>query len=207
MEIITIYPRGFGSNCYALTEDGVHAIVVDPAQARVEGELIKRGLKASAVLLTHCHFDHVNGVGALQESGAKVYCAAAEKLVYDTLYEQFEAWGIQQNPFRVDRWLEDGDELDIGGIRVKTLWTPGHTEGSCCYLIAANDGTMSLFTGDTLFLGSVGRTDLKTGDITKLRASLRKLINLEGDYPVYAGHGEQTTLQRERDTNPFLRDA
>ncbi len=207
MEIITIYPRGFGSNCYALTEDGVHAIVVDPAQARIEGELIKRGLKATAVLLTHCHFDHVNGAAALQACGAKVYCSAAERLVYDTLNEQFETWNIPQNPFRIDGRLEDGEELDFGAIKVKMLSTPGHTEGSCCYLVTAKDGTMSLFTGDTLFLGSVGRTDLKTGNITKLRASLRKLMDLEGDYPVYAGHGEETTLQHERDTNPFMRDA
>ncbi len=207
MEIITIYPRGFGSSCYVLTEDGVNAVVIDPAQAHIEGELIKRGLKPTAVLLTHCHFDHVNGTAALQACGAKVYCAAAEKFIYDRLYEQFEEWGVQQNPFRMDGMLEDGDELSFGGIRIKMLWTPGHTEGSCCYLITANDGTMSLFTGDTLFAGCVGRTDLKTGNLTKLRASLRKLSELKGDYPVYPGHGDETTLQHERDTNPFMRDA
>ena len=79
MEIITISPRGFGANTYAMTEDGKTAILIDPAQTRVESELIKRGLLPAYVLLTHCHFDHVGGVSALQASGARVLCSAAEK--------------------------------------------------------------------------------------------------------------------------------
>ncbi len=207
MKIITIYPRGFGANCYVLTEDGQNALIIDPSQTRVEGELIKHGLKASAVLLTHCHFDHVNGVASLQACGAKVYCSAVEKPLVGTEAELFEAFGMARNGYKIDETFQDGEEKEIGDIRVKMLLTPGHTQGSCCYLITAKDGATSLFTGDTLFAGSMGRTDFPTGNVADMRRSLRKLAALEGDYPVYPGHNEETTLQTERDTNPFMQDA
>lgn len=206
MEIITIYPRGFGANAYAITEDGKNAIIVDPSQPRVESELIKRGLFAKAVLLTHCHFDHVGGVAALQEGGAKVYCSEAEKPLVGTSADLFERFGAPRTPFRIDETFVDGEEKDIGGVRVKMLLTPGHTKGSCCYLITSNEGTMYLFTGDTLFAGSMGRTDFPTGNDGEMRLSLQKLAALEGDYPVYPGHNDETTLQRERETNPFMCD-
>lgn len=206
MEIITIYPRGFGANTYVLTEDGKHAIVIDPAQPRVESELLKRGLCASAVLLTHCHFDHVGGVASLQEGGARVYCSMAEKALVGTSADLFEYFGAPRIPFRIDETFADGEEKSIEGIRVKALWTPGHTKGSCCYLVTSNEGIMYLFTGDTLFSGSMGRTDFPTGNDEEMRVSLKKLALLEGDYPVYPGHNEETTLQREREINPFLRN-
>lgn len=207
MEIITIYPRGFGANTYVLTEDEKNVIVVDPAQPRVESELLKRGLRVGAVLLTHCHFDHVGGVASLQEGGARVYCSAAEKPLVGTSADLFEYFGAPRIPFRVDETFADGEEKTIDGIRVKALWTPGHTKGSCCYLITSNEGTMYLFTGDTLFAGSMGRTDFPTGNEEEMRASLKKLASLEGDYPVYPGHNDETTLQRERENNVFLCDA
>ncbi len=207
MEIITIYPRGFGANTYAITEDGQNAIVIDPSQARVESELIKRGLKGVGVLLTHCHFDHVGGVAALQAGGARVYCSEQEKPLIGTSADMHEEAGCPRYPFRVDETFLDGEEKILGGICVKMLLTPGHTAGSCCYLITANDGGRYLFTGDTLFHGSIGRTDFPTGSLADMRASLRKLGALEGGYPVYPGHGEETTLQIERDTNPFMLDA
>ena len=204
MEIITIYARGFGANCYVLTEDGKNAIVIDPAQPRVESELIKRGLKASYVLLTHCHFDHVDGVSVLQEGGAKVFCSAEEKHLEGTTADLFEYFGAPRSPYRIDETLSDNEEKELCGMRVKMLLTPGHTAGSACYLITAKDGGRYLFTGDTLFQGSIGRTDFPTGSIADMRASLRKLFELEGDYPVYPGHNEETTLEIERKTNPFM---
>ena len=98
----------------------------------------------------------------------------------------------------------NGEEKVLNGIKVKALLTPGHTRGSVCYLITAKDGGRYLFTGDTLFAGSIGRTDFETGNVGDLRLSLKKLRDLEGDYPVYPGHGEETTLEEERKTNPFL---
>lgn len=206
MEIITISPRGFGANTYALTEDGKTAILIDPAQPRVESELIKRGLLPAYVLLTHCHFDHVGGVSALQASGAKVFCSAAEKPLIGTVADMFDAFGAPRLPYKIDETFEDGEEKTLGDIRVKMLWTPGHTSGSACYLITAKDGGRYLFTGDTLFESSIGRTDFPTGSIGEMRASLRKLAALEGDYPVYAGHNDPTTLDKERKTNPFMKD-
>ena len=206
MQIITIYPRGFGSNCYVLTEDGENAIVIDPAQPRVESELIKRGLKAAYVLLTHCHFDHVRGVATLQQSGAKVLCSAEEKPLIGTIADLYEWAGETRASFQVDETFFDGEEKELCGIRVKAILTPGHTAGGVCYLITAKDGGRYLFTGDTLFQGSIGRTNFPTGDLGQLRASLRKLVALKEDFPVYPGHNEETTLYKEIKTNPFMQD-
>ena len=206
MQIITIYPRGFGANCYALTEDGKNAIVIDPAQVRVESELIKRGLAPKCVLLTHCHFDHVGGVSALQSNGAKVYCSDKEKGLIGTHVDLYEAFGAPRAPFQVDGTFFDGEEKEFCGMQVKAILTPGHTSGSVCYLVTAKDGGRYLFTGDTLFAGSIGRTDFPTGSIADMRLSLKKLSSLNGDYPIYPGHNDETTLEEERKINPFLQD-
>lgn len=206
MEIITISPRGFGANAYALTEDGKNAVVIDPAQPRVESELIKRGLTPAYVLLTHCHFDHVGGVSALQTNGAKVLCSEEEKRLVGTSADLFDAFGAPRSPYRIDETLSDGEEKELCGIKIKTLLTPGHTSGGACYLVTAKDGGRYLFTGDTLFNGSIGRTDFPTGSVSALRESLKKLSALDGDMPVYPGHNEETTLDHERKTNPFMQD-
>lgn len=206
MQVLTLSPRGFGANTYVLTSDGKTAIVVDPAQPRVESELLRRGLRATCVLLTHCHFDHVGGVAALQEGGAKVYCSAAEKPLVGTQADLFEYFGAPRSPYRIDETFEDGEEKAFGDFSVRALWTPGHTKGSCAYLVTAKDGGRVLFTGDTLFQGSVGRTDFPTGNLGELRASLKRIVDLEGDLPIYSGHGDATTLEEERRGNPFLKD-
>ncbi len=206
MQIITLSPRGFGANTYVITTDNRHAIVIDPAQPRIEGELLKRGLEPTCVLLTHCHFDHVGGVAVLQEGGARVYCSAAEKPLIGTQADLFEAFGAPRQHYCVDETFADGEEKSLCGVRVQALITPGHTQGSCCYLITDEGGQKYLFTGDTLFCDSIGRTDFPTGSVAQMRASLERLASLEGDMPVYAGHNEETTLDRERKYNPFLRD-
>ena len=206
MQIITISPRGFGANTYAITADDKTAILIDPAQPRVESELIKRGLTPTHVLLTHCHFDHVGGVSALQQGGAKVLCSEVEKGLIGTEADLFSAFGAPRFSYRVDDTFADGEEKILNGISVKMLLTPGHTSGSCCYLFTANDGGRYLFTGDTLFADSIGRTDFPTGSIEQMRASLKKLCALD-DMPVYPGHNDPTTLEHERKTNPFLLDA
>ncbi len=206
MQIITLSPRGFGANTYIITDDNKRAIVIDPAQTRVEGELIKLGLQATHVLLTHCHFDHVGGVAALQQGGAKVYISAKEKSLVGTGADLAEFFGAPMARYTVDETFDDGEEKLLNGISVKALLTPGHTAGSCCYLFTDNEGGRYLFTGDTLFQGSIGRTDFPTGDIAQMRASLKKLARLD-DVPVYAGHNEPTTLENEKKTNPFMLDA
>ena len=205
MQIITLSPRGFGANTYIITQDNKTAIVIDPAQTRVEGELIKLGLQASHILLTHCHFDHVGGVACLQQSGAKVYISAEEKPLVGTSVDLAEYFGAPTAGYKVDETFEDGEEKILNGISVTAIFTPGHTAGSCCYLFTDNEGGRYLFTGDTLFQGSIGRTDFPTGDITQMHASLKKLASL-GDMPILAGHNDPTTLETERKTNPFMQD-
>ena len=206
MEIITIYPRGFGANTYAITADGKTAILIDPSQPRVESELIKRGLKATHVLLTHSHFDHVGGVSVLQEGGAKVLCSAEEKGLIGTEADLFSLFGAPRTHYVIDETFFDGEEKTLGDFTVKMLLTPGHTKGSCCYLFTAKDGGRVLFTGDTLFNGSIGRTDFPTGDIAQMRESLRKLCAMDEALLVYPGHNDETTIENEKRTNPFLLD-
>ena len=206
MEIITIYPRGFGSNTYVLTADNQNAVVIDPAQPRVLEELNNRGLQAQYVLLTHCHFDHVGGVETLQKQGAKVLCSENEKPLVGTNADLFELFGSPRVEYQIDETLKDNEQRTLCGLTFQTLFTPGHTKGSVSYLFKQNDGGRYLFTGDTLFAGSIGRTDFPTGDMGMLRHSLLRLALLEGDMKVYAGHNEETTLETERKTNPFLVD-
>ena len=205
MKIITVSPRGFGANAYIITEDEKNAIVIDPAQSRVESELIKHGLQATHALLTHCHFDHVGGVAVLQKSGTKILCSAAEKKLVGTDSDLFSMFGAPREHYVVDETFEDEEEKELSGISVKMLLTPGHTAGSACYLITAKSGEKHLFTGDTLFNGSIGRTDFPTASIAQMYMSLKRLKGLE-NMPVYPGHNDETTLDYERKTNPFLVD-
>ncbi len=206
MWIINVSPRGFGANTYIITADGKNAIVVDPSQPRIESELLKRELTPTHVLLTHCHFDHVGGVAPLQASGARVYCSAQEKTLVGTAADLFEAFGSPRIPYRVDETFADNEEKMLGGVSVKALVTPGHTLGSCCYLVTSIEGDRYLFTGDTLFQDSIGRTDFPTGSMAQMRASLKRLRDLDGDMPVFAGHNDETTLDIERKNNLFLQD-
>ena len=206
MHIITISPRGFGANTYILTADNQTAVVIDPAQTRIKEELLKRGLKATHILLTHGHFDHVGGVGVLQADGAKVVCSAEEAKLVGTDADAFGLAGLPRVEYTVDQTLADGEKVVLSGVEIMAIYTPGHTAGCACYLVKTDDGEV-LFTGDTLFAGTIGRTDLPTGNLKTLRQSLKKLAALTVDYPIYPGHEESTTLFAEKKINPFLRDA
>ena len=202
MQIIKIYPRGFGSNTYFLTADNKTAIVIDPSSPRVLDELNKRGLAASFVLLTHEHFDHTAGVETLQSSGAKVLCMAQAKEQVGTKTDCSWFFNAPPAEYTLDDVFQDGEEKTLDGIKIKAWHTPGHTQGGGCYFVEEEN---ALFTGDTLFLGTVGRTDLPTGDGEKLRESIRRLSALSG-WKVYAGHGEDTTIDYEKIHNPFMID-
>ena len=204
MQIVLAKRRSFYANTYILTADGVHAVVIDPAHAGVLDELKARGLTCAFALLTHCHFDHADGVVALQKAGAKVLCSEEENALIGTQANLYALFGAPYTPFSVDATFRDGDELSLCGIQFKALVTPGHTAGSSCYLLETGE-TRALFTGDTLFQGTVGRTDFPSGSRTVLNESLKRLRDLEGDYDVYPGHEEKTSLQVEREYNPFMR--
>ena len=168
MEIIRLSPRGFGSNTYILTEDGKNAVVIDPATPRVDSELIKRGLTAKFVLLTHCHYDHVAGVEALQAGGATVLCGEKEKPLVGTQAELYELFSAPKTAYFINDTFADGETKTLCGISITALFTPGHTAGGVCYLVQ-DGGRKYLFSGDTLFAGTIGRTDFPTGDLGVLR--------------------------------------
>ena len=194
------------TNCYFLYEEGKKEVLfVDPADHGdvIYEKLEKAGFQVSAILLTHGHFDHIWGIARLKEkTGAKVYAYEGEKDVLNkvelNLSEQFgKACTVE-----ADVYLKDGEKTTIAGMTFTTIATPGHTQGSCCFYFE-EDGI--LVAGDTLFEGSVGRTDFPTGSMSTLVRSVReKLFVLPDEVKVFPGHGGQTTIGDEKKYNPFF---
>ena len=185
-------------NAYFLVSDDNQAIVIDCGEnyQRVKQTEEKYGFKIKAVLLTHAHFDHAGCAKKLQDDGAEIFVSANDA---DKLHNELNlgsSFGRHFEELTADHVFSDGDEIDLFGIKLKVLSTPGHTDGSVCFIL-----DNMIFSGDTLFFDSVGRTDMKGGDRTALVASIKKLFALDGDYAVYPGHGEFTTLSREKKYN------
>lgn len=187
-------------NTYFLVNDEGQAVVIDSGEnykkVKAVEELYK--IKIKAVLLTHAHFDHCGNAKKLQDDGAIIYVSELDSIKLLNDDNLSSAFGRKFEYLTADKTFKDGDELDISGIKIKVIATPGHTDGSVCFLV-----DNLLFTGDTLFLGSVGRTDFKSGDRQDLVQSIKKLFALNGDYAVYPGHDEFTTLEHERKYNVF----
>ena len=191
---------------YLHRENSTETIVFDPADLgdRLYEELEKLGLEVKAIFLTHAHFDHIFGVEALKaRTGAPVYACIHEKnLCESPRLNQSQMTG---RPCTVspDFYLQDNEEVTIADITMKTIFTPGHTEGSCAYYI--EDGHI-LISGDTLFQGSIGRSDMPTGDGETLLESIRTgLYVLPDDTVVFSGHGDTTTIGYEKKHNWFVR--
>lgn len=194
-------------NCYFLTEEKTgQTAVIDPGfvSESLEQEILKVGKEnITTILLTHGHFDHITGVNHVRElTGAKVYLPQEDQAFPANPALNLCAMMTSEptRSFPVERLLKDGDTICLGDLTIQVIHTPGHTAGSCCYLVQD-----ALFTGDTLMAGSVGRTDFPTGSYPQILNSMKKLYQLPGDYRVFPGHGGNTTMQREREENPYLR--
>ena len=206
MEISVLCLGQIGTNCYIFRREGGYRCgIVDPGDQgeQVARWLVEKGLEAQAVLLTHGHFDHILGIPGLREEwpDLPVYCHPADLGGGDTTSLFGETFPTVRSFGDITPYRE-GDTVEVDGIRLEVLDTPGHTPGSVT-LRAEN----VLFTGDTLFAGSMGRTDLPGGDEGEIMRSLKRLGELEGDYQVLPGHERQSTLERERSGNYCLRAA
>jgi glyoxylase-like metal-dependent hydrolase (beta-lactamase superfamily II) len=196
-------------NCFFAAPDGSkRAIVVDPGDEadRLAGALDELGLTVEAILLTHTHFDHVGAVAPLaRHTGAPVYCPELEKGVLADImaFVPWPGFGPFES-YEADELVSGGEHLSLAGLEIDVLFTPGHSPGHVTYSIPAE---RAVFSGDVLFQGSVGRTDLPGGDTATLMRTLAGLLEaLPDDTTVYPGHMGVTTIGRERGSNPFLRE-
>lgn len=204
MEIKCLFSVGDGANCYLIkTEEA--AIVIDPynVDGRIVNFLSENKQLKGFILLTHCHYDHILGAQRLRDMfGAEIAIGEKDETgLRDTSLSLSEWVGLEQKPFSADITFTDGDVLKIRSTEIKVIHTPGHTAGSVCYMIEN-----SIFTGDTIFEGTVGRTDFPTGDFSALKASLDRLKALGQDYKLYPGHGLATSLLREIQLNPYMKE-
>ncbi|MDR0966295.1 MAG: MBL fold metallo-hydrolase [Myxococcales bacterium] len=195
-------------NAYLLFDDETaRAVLVDPGGDldRIEAMVHRRGAQVEAVVATHGHVDHVGGVAeACRRFQAPFWIHAMEASVLDSIPLQARLFGFPgaQKP-EAQRWLNDGETFAIGHSQVCVIATPGHTPGGICLYAEA---ARLLLTGDTLFVGDVGRSDLPGGDGAQLARSIReKLYTLPAGISFYPGHGPSGSLDRERSTNPFVR--
>ena len=188
------------TNCYVVTdEETLDCAVIDPGDESnaILDYLEENRLRCKAILLTHGHFDHVGAAEAVsEETGAPVYMNRLDDR--DERHDPHFPFHLPDN----GEYYGEGDSVELGSLRFEVLATPGHTPGSVCFRWEDK-----LFAGDTLFAGSCGRTDLPGGSHADMLRSLRRLAELEGDYTVYPGHGEATTLEEERNCNPYMQMA
>jgi hydroxyacylglutathione hydrolase len=203
--VVDRYELGpIGTNCYVVraSQAASEAVVIDPSGdvAELRIELARLGTSCAAILITHGHWDHLVGVADLAEgTGAPVYMATAEQALLENLPDLVPA-GVTVRGYKADVLLEGDESLELAGIQFETLRVPGHSPGHLAYHA---DGC--LFSGDVLFAGSVGRTDLPGADWDTLVETLRALTErFPPETVVYSGHGPPTTLGDELARNPFL---
>ncbi len=213
MQIKQFVVGDVATNCYLVyDEKTLEGAIVDPGDNadRLIREIESARIKLKYILLTHAHFDHILAVGAIKRAtGAQVVVSRKDEYLFDASasLSPFGAYGRDlMNRFDfpgADIWMTEELALEFGGMKLKFHSTPGHTPGS--HVIQLDDSI--LFTGDTLFCQSCGRTDLPGGSWPVMLQSLKKLYNLPGDYQVLPGHEGLSTLERERKTNPYMRQA
>ena len=196
-----------GTNVWiCVNEETKEAFVVDPADGAVlfEAKLAQNQWTLKGILLTHGHFDHIGAVEALRNAyQVPVWAAEAEReLLSDVEANLSGSWTGRPIRVKADHWLQDLDCFMLAGMRIQMILTPGHTAGSCCYYLAEEH---VLLSGDTLFAGSCGRTDLPTGSMNAIVRSIReRLFALPPETEVYPGHGETTSIGWEQRSNAMV---
>ncbi len=205
LEMLTVGP--FQENCFVLgdEESGVGAII-DPGDeaARIAMAVEETGLEIGTIIVTHAHIDHVGAVAALaEEYSCPVLMHAEAEPMLKELPTQAMMMGLRFGKVpAVDRYVEDGETLEVGDLRLRSLYTPGHAPGHVAFYIEDEGLVLS---GDALFAGSVGRVDLPGGSMEVLMQSIEeRLLTLPDETVVYSGHGPLTTIGNERASNPFL---
>ena len=197
-------------NCYLVADPETRqAVIIDPGDdgGRIHEAVIRHDLTVTAVVATHAHFDHILAAEAIRAATGAPFLLHHDDLdLLEWLPASLQLFlGVAESPPppQVDTGLADGDSLAVGGSSLQVIHTPGHSPGSICLLGSEADNSM-LFSGDTLFAMSIGRSDLPGGDQDVLLTSIRRRLFPLGDMPVFPGHGPATTLDREKISNPFV---
>ena len=208
MNIEIIPVTAFQQNCSLIWDDEKNAAIIDPGgeAEKLIGRIEELGLNLEAILLTHAHLDHVGAAEQVkQHFGVEIWGPQEEdRFLFDSLPEQSQRFGMPTiHAFLPDRWLHEGETIHAGGVIFEILHLPGHTPGHIGFI---EKQKKAAFTGDVLFQGSIGRTDLPGGNYTQLISAIReKLFKLNGDMIIIAGHGPYTTIEHEKTNNPFLK--
>jgi len=201
MEIYTFALTPFVTNCYVI-RDGEEALIIDPGEESPDLKACIHGWTVKTIVNTHCHIDHCGGnAGMLAHTGAELILHEDELPLLHNISSQGRMFGVEvpASP-EPDRFLKEGDKVAVGSVSLDVLETPGHSPG---HVVLVGDGFV--IGGDVLFAGSIGRTDLPGGDHQQLLDSIQaKLWPLPDDTIVYSGHGPETTIGVEKQTNPFL---
>lgn len=203
IEIKPVVVGMFQANCFAVrTGPRGQGFVVDPGDEpeAIVGLIRETGIEPEAILLTHGHIDHTNAAGEIRRRyRSRVICHSADRAMVEEA-TQPTLWDLVRNPCTVDQEIHNSSTLKIAGLEVEVIHTPGHTGGSVCYRVGTH-----LFSGDTLFKGSIGRTDLPGGSDNEMFNTLRtRICSLDDALVVYPGHGPVTTIGEEKELNPFL---
>jgi len=194
------------SNCYIISDENTkESLVIDPGDEpdRILDSINENNFKVKYIVCTHAHFDHVGAVSDLKkETDADIVIHKDDIEIYKRAMDQAAFWGYGLDSLpEPDRFVSEGDKLEVGALRFEILHTPGHSPGGICLY-----GEGIVITGDTLFAGSVGRTDFYGGDIKKLKSSFKRLMSLSDTVKVFPGHGPETTIGQERTDNFFSRE-
>ena len=193
-------------NSYIIGDEATkEAIVVDPGDEsdRIIEIIQDRNLRVHSIICTHTHFDHVGAVGDIKKAtGARILIHKEDQQIYETAKDQAAFWGYDFDDIpQPDGFIDEGDTIQVGNLNFTVMHTPGHSAGGICLY---GDGV--LITGDTLFKGSVGRTDFPGGSMEELRKSFRRLLSLPENTKIFSGHGPESTVGIEKRTNYFVNE-